>query len=206
MLLSYLRQQAQYGQADQKAIWRLPRTQAECDAKRITLGYRQTVTAVQERRAQLMQTGERQFHFGLNARRSRNLTTGRPLQQVFQQRRLADACLAAQDQHAALTRPHARYQAIQRLALAVSTAQPWARITGAHNSADPKDGPSAWQRRRRLAPAALPSRRALGRSGRAQQYAFRPCRRRGTVDRLVTRLLDPVLVVRGRQVRVRSRG
>ena len=45
------------------------------------------------------------------------------LQQVLQQRGLADPRLAAQDQHPALTRLHAGEQLVQRLALAAPATQ-----------------------------------------------------------------------------------
>ena len=65
-----------------------------------------------------MQAGERELHLGLDARRSRDATPGRPLLQVVQQRGLADPRLAAQDQHPALTRPHLVQEPIQHPPLA----------------------------------------------------------------------------------------
>jgi hypothetical protein len=52
-----------------------------------------------------MQRSERELHLGLNARRSREATSRRALQQVFQQRRLAGSGLPAQDQYLTLPRP-----------------------------------------------------------------------------------------------------
>ena len=88
-LPGHLRQQAQHGQAHREAIRRGPVPQAERRGERVALRTGQTLEPVQERCAQLMQRSERELHLGLNARRSRETTSRRALQQVFQQRGLA---------------------------------------------------------------------------------------------------------------------
>ena len=102
-----LRQQAQDGQAHREAIRCVPVPQAERDGEGVALWTRQAIEAVQERRAQLVQPGERELHLGLDARRLRDAKSRRALQQVGQQRGLAGAGLTAQDQHLTLPRPHA---------------------------------------------------------------------------------------------------
>jgi hypothetical protein len=57
---------------------------------------------IQQRRAELMQSGERELHLRLNACRAGDSAVGRALQQVLQQRRLADAGLTTKDEHSAL--------------------------------------------------------------------------------------------------------
>jgi hypothetical protein len=65
--LGHLGQQAQGGQADQEPVRCRARTEAERGPQRVTLRRRQTLQAVQHRRAQMVQHGERQFHLRLDA-------------------------------------------------------------------------------------------------------------------------------------------
>jgi len=105
LLPCHLRQQAQHGQADQEPVRRRPRTQAECGPERITLRNRQTLQAIQHRRAQLMQPGERELHLRLDTHCTLNTAARRPPGQVLQQRSLAHTRLADHHQCPALTRP-----------------------------------------------------------------------------------------------------
>ena len=123
-LLRYICQQAQHRQADEEPIRRGAVAQAERNAKRIALRAGQAVQAVQERRAQLLQSGVRQFDLGLDAGRPGNAAPGRVPHQILQQRGLADPGLAAQHQRPALTGAHAHHQLIQRGALAAAAKQP----------------------------------------------------------------------------------
>ena len=59
------------------------------------------VESVEEQATQLLQAGEGQLHLGLHTRGPRDPAAFGTLEQVSQQRRLADAGLAAQHQHAA---------------------------------------------------------------------------------------------------------
>jgi hypothetical protein len=79
-----VRQQAQHGQADQKAIRRLACTQPERRAERIALRTRQTFEQVQHLRAQLLQAGKRKLHLGLHTRRAHHTTPRRPLDDILQ--------------------------------------------------------------------------------------------------------------------------
>jgi hypothetical protein len=115
--------QAQRGQTDQKVIWRAPGTEAERHAERIALGRRQTLQAIQQRRAQLLQPRERKLHLGLHARATRHPTPRRPLDHVLQQRRLAYPRLPTHHQHATLTPANRLQQPIQNLALGVAVLQ-----------------------------------------------------------------------------------
>ena len=73
---------------------------------------------------ELVQAGERQVGLGLQADRGehRHVLAGR-LDGVAQQRRLADAGLAAQDEHAAASAPSGFEQLLDALALAFPAAQ-----------------------------------------------------------------------------------
>jgi hypothetical protein len=97
--------------------------QPEGDAQRILLRAGQPPEPVEHRRAQLVQSGERELHLRLDARRPRDAAPRGAPGGVLQQRRLADPRLAAQDQHPALTGPDALHQTVQRLALAPPAEQ-----------------------------------------------------------------------------------
>ena len=83
-----------------------------------------------------MKAGERELHLGLDARRSRDPAPRCRLQDVLQQRRLADPGLAAQDQHRALSRPRLLQLKVQRLALAAPPTQPRLGLNAGHRAAE----------------------------------------------------------------------
>ena len=82
-----------------------------------------SVEPVEHRRAELMQPRERQLHLGLDAGEPRDAEARRLPGAMVQQRRLADARLAADDQHRALAAAHVLQQPVERLALAGSAQQ-----------------------------------------------------------------------------------
>ena len=102
-LLGHLREQAQDRQTDQKAIRRRPGTDTERGQQRITLRNRETLDAIQHRRQQLMQPGERQLHLRLDTGGAHHPAARRLRDQVLQQRRLAHTRFAAHHQRPALT-------------------------------------------------------------------------------------------------------
>jgi hypothetical protein len=69
-----------------------------------------------ERQAELMQPGERRLHLGFDARRAGYVTTPSPLGQIVQERRLADARLAADDEHLALPGLGSREEPVEHIA------------------------------------------------------------------------------------------
>ena len=91
--------------------------------------------AIHERRAELMQPGERELHLRLDARRPRDAAAGRAAHEVVEQRALADAGLAAQQQRPARTRAHARHELIQRSALTAPAEQHLPGIRRRHGHA-----------------------------------------------------------------------
>ena len=123
-LLGHVGQQAQDGQTDQEAIRGVAVAQPEGRAERVALRAGQALQAIHERRAQLLEAGERELHLGLDARRPGEGAPGRAPREVLEQRALADAGLAAQHERPARTRPHARHQLIERRALAAPAEQP----------------------------------------------------------------------------------
>jgi hypothetical protein len=89
-LFRHPRQQAEHGQANEELIRRLPGIQPERRAQRSALRVGQTPEAIQEWRAQLMKTGIRQLHFGLDSHRSRDPASRALRRQVPEQGGLAD--------------------------------------------------------------------------------------------------------------------
>ena len=79
--------------------------------------------AAEHGRAQRMQARERELHLGLDACRPGDTAPVGSLGQVPQQGGLADAGLAAEDEHAALTRAHARDEPLQHVPLALTVDQ-----------------------------------------------------------------------------------
>ena len=79
-------QETQHGQADQEAIRCLAGLQAECRGQGVALRRGQRLEPVEQRRTQLVQSGIRELHLGLDADRVEHPAVRRPLDQVVQQR------------------------------------------------------------------------------------------------------------------------
>jgi hypothetical protein len=121
-------EQAQHCEADQKAIRLIASPETECGSERLALGRRQPVEAIEERRAQLVQSGERQFHLGLDAGSSHHATARGVREAVVEKGRLADPGLAAEYEHAA--RPGSRIvdKSREHFTLGASVLQPWSGL------------------------------------------------------------------------------
>ena len=130
--LGRLGQEAQHRERDEEVIRSGPFLQPEGDPQRLLLRAGQPVEAAEHGSAQLMQARERELHLRLDARRSHDAARRRAAQQVLQQRGLAYAGFAAQDQHAALTHSDAGEQPVQRFALAAPTSQRRSAIALGH--------------------------------------------------------------------------
>jgi hypothetical protein len=89
LLLSHLGQERERGQAHQEAVGRSPGAEAERDAHRVLLRRRQRLDPVEERRAELVQAGERQLPLGLDATDLRYPEAGGAPSGVTHERRLA---------------------------------------------------------------------------------------------------------------------
>ena len=96
-LLRRLRQQAQHRQPDEEPVRRRAGAQPEDDLERLALGGRKPAEAIEQRSAQLMEAREGQLHLGLHAHRPHDGQVRRRLDQVVQQRRLADSGLASSE-------------------------------------------------------------------------------------------------------------
>ena len=77
-LLGHVGEQAQDGQADEEEIRRRPGTDAERRPQRIALRNRQTLEAIEHRRQQLMQPGERELHLRLDTGGTRHAAIPTP--------------------------------------------------------------------------------------------------------------------------------
>ena len=120
----HLRHQAQHRQAHQKPLGRRPSADPERGPQRIALRHRNLAEMIQERRAQLMQPRERQFHLRLHAHRTGHPAPARPPGQVVQQHGLAHARVTADHQCPALPGPDGLDQPVERVALADPVHQP----------------------------------------------------------------------------------
>ena len=123
-------QQAEHGESDQEPVRDVTGCEAQGDVQRVLLRLRQRVELVEQRRAELMDPGERQLHLRLHARdlrhtESRGMTRGVP-----EQRRLSDARLASDDQNGALTLARLREEPVEHFALAGPVEQPGRRGDG----------------------------------------------------------------------------
>src|SRR3954451_24707964 len=97
-LLGNEREQAEDAEADQETVRSVASAQPERAAERVALRRRQLLEAIQERRAELLQSCERELHLGLDARRSCDAASRRGSEEVLEQGGLADARLATQQE------------------------------------------------------------------------------------------------------------
>ena len=122
-LLRDAAEQGQHGEADQEAIGRVAAAQPERRAEGVALRIRQALEAVQPRRAELVQAGERELHLGLDARSPPDAAARGPRQQVLQQRRLADAGLAPDQQHPAVAGANGGHDVVEHGAFRAPTTE-----------------------------------------------------------------------------------
>ena len=122
-LLGHFGQEGQGSEPDEESIGRFTRAQAEGRGERVALGVRQLRETIQHRQAELMQAGERKLHLGLDPRGPRDATFRPARGEVLEQRGLADARLATQDEDSAMAREDVVDHLIEGLALAPPTPQ-----------------------------------------------------------------------------------
>ena len=130
-LLGCGRQQAEHGESDQEPVRDVTRREAQGDIQRVLLGLRQRVELVEQRRAELMDPGEGQLHLRLHARDLRHTEPRGPTNDVPQQGRLSDACLASYGQDGALTPAYVVQEPVEHFAFAGPVEQP-GRKGGGH--------------------------------------------------------------------------
>ncbi len=127
LLLGGVGQEAQDRQAHEEALrWRSG-AQAERRAQGVALRARQHRETVEQGRAQRVQPGEGELHLGLDARRPGDPASICGGRQVPQEGGLADARLAAEDQHMTPACADARDKSIEHVALADAVEQCFAR-------------------------------------------------------------------------------
>ena len=121
--LGDVRQQAQHREPDEEPVRRRAVVEAEGRREGIALRWRQPLEAVEERPAELVEPGEGQLHLGLDARRHARSGSPQRAPGRSQQGGLADAGLAAQDDHAAGPLAGTRDQRLKGRALCLTVLQ-----------------------------------------------------------------------------------
>jgi hypothetical protein len=90
-----LREESEDSKPDQETIGRGPWPKSERRGERLALRTWQTLEMIEERRAELVEPGERQFHLGLHAGRAHDTTSGRLPEDVVEQGCLANTGVAS---------------------------------------------------------------------------------------------------------------
>jgi hypothetical protein len=116
-LLGGFGEEAEHCKANQEPIRRRPGVQAEHGPESVTLWSRNALEPIEQRCAELMQAGVGQLHLRLRPYRPHDLEVRRRVDQVLQQRRLADPGLATQNQRPTLAAADVSDQAVQQGAL-----------------------------------------------------------------------------------------
>ena len=119
----HLRKNAEHGQTDDEAIRRRTGGEAECHPQGLLLVRRHRLHLAEQRSAELVQRREGQLQLRLDTREPEDAAVGGPVRDVPQERGLADACLAAEDEHHALPAADPVEGVVQRLALAGAPAE-----------------------------------------------------------------------------------
>ena len=110
-------QQAQHRGADREPVGDRPLAQRQGDTQGLGLRRRQPVEVVGGHPEQLRQAAERHVLLGLGTGRPEQRHAGRRAERVVGDRGLADARLAAQDEHAAASQPRSGDQAVDDVPL-----------------------------------------------------------------------------------------
>jgi hypothetical protein len=121
--LADVREQTQHAQPDKKPIRGCADAQSEHDLERLALRDWKTAEPIEERRAQLVQTGESELHLGFHPRALDDGQIRRRADGVLEQGRLPDPSLASQHQHPAPAGSHVAEQRVESVALAAPTEQ-----------------------------------------------------------------------------------
>ena len=111
------REQAQDGQPDQQSVGRRPRGQTKSCPRRVPLRFRQRVEAIQHWRAQLVQRGKWNLHLRLDADCAYDPASRCRVDQMLEQRGLADARVAANHEHSCFADAHCVEKLFEREAL-----------------------------------------------------------------------------------------
>ena len=110
---------------DQEAVGRVPGREPERDAQSALLGLRKRVEPAEQRRAELMQPGERQLHLGLDPGDLRDPESGGPVRDMLAAAPiLPTPGFAPDDQDGAVAVARVFQESVERFTLAVSVAKP----------------------------------------------------------------------------------
>jgi hypothetical protein len=99
LITGVFREQGQHRQPDQESVRRLSSADPERCLEGLRLRRRQPLKTVEKGVAQLMNPGERKLHLRLDAGRAEDPAVGRGVDEVVQQRRLADPGLTLHNEH-----------------------------------------------------------------------------------------------------------
>ena len=122
-LITSVREQAQNGEPDEERIWSSAGAETGGSLQSLTLRSRQRVDPVEQRAAELMETGVSELHLRLDPHRSENGQVRRRPDQVLEQRRLADPSLTAHHQRGTLSPADRTDQRVEQRALVGPTEQ-----------------------------------------------------------------------------------
>jgi hypothetical protein len=134
VLLGRIGQQVEHGQTDDETVRRKSAAEAKSGPQRGALRSRESVEAIQHRRAQLMYPGEGELHLRLDTDGARHPAAGRVFGHVVQQRRLAYALLATDHQGPALPRMNGLDETVEHVARGSSAPKPQRRPFQAEGS------------------------------------------------------------------------
>ena len=123
LLLGGLRQQVEDREPDEERVRRPSGAEPERDLERLALRIGQALHELEARRAQLLQRREGELHLSLDPDRAGDAEVRRRLDRVLEQRGLADARLAVDHQHAAVTVARGLEQPLEHVALALPAEQ-----------------------------------------------------------------------------------
>ncbi len=127
LLLGDLGDQRQRGQPHQEPVGRSAGVAAEHGRERVALRDGQPVEVVQHGRAELVEAGIGQLHLRFDADCSRDVPAGDPVGQVAEQRALAHARLAPQDDDPAPAGERVGQEPVEHLTLASASEELWGR-------------------------------------------------------------------------------
>ncbi len=116
-------EQIQDRESDEEPVGRGAGAQSERGPGRVALRLGQLPDAIEHRRTELVQTGERQLHLTLDTRGFRDREALRRVDEILQERGLADARFAAQHEHPALPVTRRLEERVKRLTFARTSDQ-----------------------------------------------------------------------------------
>lgn len=99
LLVRQVRDQAEHREPDHEPVRGRAGSEPEHRRERPALRVRNPLHPIQQRHTELMQSGEHQFHLGLDADRAQQAQIRRGLGGVVEQRALPDSGLSAYDEH-----------------------------------------------------------------------------------------------------------